>query len=70
MVRLAWQEKKTDSGIQLASGPTTIECAGEVMGVIPGQDQSGKPLLLYVVRRDGDDTGPHIIPTGNARFVD
>ena len=70
MARIAWQEKTTDSGIQIAGGPTTIECKGEILGCLPGQDQQGRPLILYIVKRDDDNAQPHMVNSGAARFID
>jgi hypothetical protein len=47
-----WQDRQTDSGIQLTAGPTTVPRRGTVMTTLMAQGQDGKPLIALVVKRD------------------
>ena len=68
-IRVSWEDKVTDSGIQLTGGSTTITRTGVICGVFMVPVAANQLAPVFVTKRDGDNV---IIPleAGNARFID
>ena len=57
-VRVSWEDKKTDSDIQIVGGPTTITKNGTVASIMMLMTDQG-PVPAAVIA--GDDKGWHIV---------
>ena len=54
-IKVRFQVKKTDSGIELSGGPTTIEKTGTLIGtaIVPSPQQNAMMLGAVVVDENG-----------------
>ena len=61
-VKVSWGDKKSESGIEIAGGPTVVERFGTIIGttLLPVQGKPGAMSLVAVVA--GDDKQFHTIP--------
>jgi hypothetical protein len=51
--RVSWEEKRTDSGIELVGGPTTVTHVGTVVSTTMLQSQQGMAIAYIIL----DDNG-------------
>lgn len=58
-IRVSWEDKVSDSGIQLTGGSTTVKKCGAVAGVMP-MVAGNQQMLCAVIA--GDDKQWHVIP--------
>lgn len=68
-LRVSWEDKVTESGIQLTGGSTTISRTGVICGVFMVPVSANQLAPVFVTKRDGDNV---IVPleAGNAKFID
>jgi len=66
--KVAWEDKMTESNIQIQGGPTTVKRTGVVLGTAMFPTSPTDIVIMFVVKRDGDD---HIVSVGpgNCKFI-
>lgn len=52
--RVSWEDKVSESGIQIAGGPTTVTRYGRMLSTIPLQNGPTSLAIMAVIRRDYD----------------
>ena len=68
LFRIKWQNKVSDSGIQIANGPTTVEKFGTVLSVVPVSSSPGQLSFLFLVNPDDTD-GFAVVDIASAKAV-
>lgn len=65
-VKVEWHDKKTESNIEIAGGPTTVKRTGTVVGVLPMPQQNGMVMCVAVA---GDDKRWYIVNMDGCKIL-